>query len=787
MNKINLTTQTAEPENSETTVKRELAESTSRVLRLNDTMERQGRIFNAIFSTISDFAYAFDRDGRFLFINKALLDLWGMDLEKAVGKNFHELPYPPDLAAKLQDQIQTVFATGNKVTDETPYINPAGIFGYYEYIFCPVFAPDGTVEIVAGSTRDITKRKLTEQQLRESEEQYRSLFESIDEGFCIIEVLLDEHGKADDYRFLELNPSFERQTGLKNAQGKRIKSLAPDHEHFWFDVYGEIASSGRPARFEHEAKALGRFYDVYAFRVGEPGDNKVAVLFNDISERKRAEEEILQLNERNRDILESITDAFFAVDRDWRFTYVNAQAERVLERAPGELLGKIIWDEYPGLNGTEFEKAYRTAADERVPSRTTAYYADHERWYEVNAFPAADGITVYFRNVTEQIQAEESLRESDRRKDEFIAMLAHELRNPLAPIRSGLEVLRNVSHDKEAATRTLDTLERQTNHVVRLVDDLLDISRITRGKVRLQKERFEIKKAIEMAVETSREAIDASGNKLTVSVPDTPLLVDADLMRTAQIFLNILNNAAKFGPAGGSIDVRVEENCGEVVVTIKDTGPGIPPESHSTIFELFGQIDRDGKPDGSGLGVGLSVVKQLTEMHGGSVEVRSDGTGNGSEFIVRMPLASGPPPTGAAITAEISPAESTENRQRRILVVDDNEDAAEMLEALLSLNGHIVRTSFSARKALDIAAEFAPDVCLLDIGMPEMDGYELAVKLREFLPDALIISVSGWGQEKDRQRSREAGFDHHFVKPVEFNTLLKVIDNHGGKNGDSES
>lgn len=769
---------------SSDTISTQLAESQAQVTKLTDQIDEQARVFDGILSSISDFAYAFDRDGRFVFINKALLDLWGMELKDAVGKNFHELPYPEDLAAKLQQQIQQVFDTGERLVDETEYTNPEGKTGYYEYIFSPVKAADGSIDLVSGSTRDITSRKVIEQRLVESEEQYRTLFNSIDEGFCIAEVIFDDDERPIDYKFLEVNPSFVKQSGLSDVVGKRVRAeLVPDQEEFWFQTYGKIVLTGEPARFEHKTEPLNKWFDVFAFRIGNPTDRKIAIIFHDISERKRAEAAINELNAQNREILESIADAFFALDSEWRFTYLNTQAEDILSRQPGDLIGKVIWDEYPGLVGSEFETAYRNAAIERIASTVTSYYPDHRRWYEVTTYPAQSGITVYFRNATDRVERDEALRKSelelrqmDRRKDEFIATLAHELRNPLAPIRTGLEVLRS-SDDPQSSKKMLDMIERQTNQIVRLVDDLLDVSRITQGKIRLQKERLQIRQPIEMAIETSKREIDRSGNQLIVTLPYDAIYVDADLTRTSQIFLNILNNAAKFSPPGGKIHVQVETEKGEVVVSIKDEGRGIATESLPKIFEIFGQVDTSERRDRGGLGIGLSVVKQLAEMHGGTVEARSEGLGKGSEFIIRLPLAADTQlKPVASESRDVREPTRPRGLSHKILVVDDNQDAAVMMETLLQLNGHEVRKSFDGVSALEIARDFKPDVCLLDIGMPGMSGLELAGRIREFLPLSLLVSVSGWGQEQDRQRSKESGFDHHLVKPVEFNTLFSLID-----------
>lgn len=299
-------------------------------------------------------------------------------------------------------------------------------------------------------------------------------------------------------------------------------------------------------------------------------------------------------------------------------------------------------------------------------------------------------------------------------------------------------------------------------------------------------ERIELKKAIEVALEASREIIDESENDLTVTFPHKPIFIDADLTRIAQIFLNILNNAAKYSNAGGKISLIATTTETETVVRIKDTGIGIPPNLISKIFDMFGQVEAQEKAHG-GLGIGLSVVKKLVEMHGGTIEAVSEGTGKGSEFIVKLPLSADQFQRNQSSRKEIFQAAWSKQRnvqkksnavssdQQKVLVVDDNRDAAKMLETLLTLEGYAVQTAFDGKSAIEIAKEFQPEICLLDIGLPEMNGFELAVHLKHFLADALMISVSGWGQEEDRQRSKQAGFAHHLVKPVEIEELLKAI------------
>lgn len=416
------------------------------------------------------------------------------------------------------------------------------------------------------------------------------------------------------------------------------------------------------------------------------------------------------------------------------------------------------------------------------------------RWHIARIIPyrTADdrinGVLLTFVDITERKQMEEVLKESDRRKDEFLATLAHELRNPLAPIRSGLEIIRRADCDEEKAEQTLDVIERQTNHIVRLVDDLLDISRITQGKIKLKKERIELRTAIEMALETSREMIESNQHQFTLSLPNEPVYLDADLTRTAQVLLNLLNNAAKYTQPGGNIWLTAEKQSNEVVVSVRDTGIGIPPEMLSNIFEMYSQIESDSLQARSGLGIGLNIVKKLVVMHGGTIEAFSAGSDKGSEFILRLPLAieqsaaaeSGQQSLrdGIAQSENLRTPEDDTGRPskgKRILVVDDNEDAAEMLLVLLSGEGHEVKMAFDGESGIETAKTFQPDVCLLDIGLPNMDGYELARHLRELMPQALLIAISGWGQTEDRRRSYDAGFDHHQIKPVRLEDLKKLV------------
>ena len=367
------------------------------------------------------------------------------------------------------------------------------------------------------------------------------------------------------------------------------------------------------------------------------------------------------------------------------------------------------------------------------------------------------------------------IQENDRRKNEFLAMLAHELRNPLAPIRNAVHVLRTLGLKDADLEWANDVISRQVDQMVRLVDDLLDISRITRGKIRLRKEPIDVSEAVARAVETSRPLLDARKHELTVMLPDGPLHVDGDLVRIAQVLANLLNNAAKYTGEGGKIAIEVSRADGAVVVRVRDNGIGISAEMLSSIFDLFTQADRSLDRSQGGLGIGLTLVRRLVELHGGSVQAYSEGPTRGSEFVIHLPALTTPPLAAPAPGRLI--ANHQVSRTRRVLIVDDHPDVVRSLARLLRSAGHDVRTARDGASALAELAADRAEFVLLDIGLPGMDGYEVAQAIRKQPGNAgaVLIALTGYGQDDDRRRSREAGFDHHLVKPVDPDTLLALL------------
>ncbi len=380
--------------------------------------------------------------------------------------------------------------------------------------------------------------------------------------------------------------------------------------------------------------------------------------------------------------------------------------------------------------------------------------------------------------IQQRRRAEEKLRLADQRKDEFLAMLAHELRNPLAPIRNALHIISMRGPERRQGVRQAwEIIDRQMEHLVRLVDDLLDVSRITRGKINLQKEPLDVATVVSRAVEGSRPLMDERRHTLRVTMPSDAGRVEGDPVRLAQVLWNLLNNAAKYTPEGGQVWLTVEKGQGEVVLRVRDSGMGIPVEILPQVFDLFTQGERTLDRAEGGLGIGLTLVRQLTEMHDGTVEAFSAGPGRGSEFVVRLPLLL---ESGATPAADGRIAEEGHGRPsapRRILVVDDNRDSAESLATLLRLIGNEVRTAHDGRQALEVAAQQQPDMVLLDIGLPELNGYEVARRLRTEpgYGRAVLVALTGYGGEEDRRRSLSAGFDHHMVKPVDFDALQTLL------------
>jgi PAS domain S-box-containing protein len=410
----------------------------------------------------------------------------------------------------------------------------------------------------------------------------------------------------------------------------------------------------------------------------------------------------------------------------------------------------------------------------KVLGAVTFIAAESGRRYGADDLALAEDLAQRAAVAIDNARLYQEVREADRRKDEFLAVLGHELRNPLAPISNALHILKQPGADGPLAEQAREVMERQVQHMARLVDDLLDVSRIVRGKVELRKGPVELAAVVARAAETAQPLIEAEGHELAVAMPDEPLVVSGDLVRLAQVVGNLLNNAARYTERGGKLTVEGRSEGDQAVLRVRDTGTGIAPEVLPRIWDMFVQADRRLKGAQGGMGIGLSLVKGLVELHGGAVEARSDGPGKGSEFVVALPLLAAPPPDEAPGEAAGRPARAA---PRRVLVVDDHVDAAESLAMLLRVQGHEVRVAHDGPAALRLAEADPPEIAFLDIGMPGMTGHELARRFRERegLRGVTLVAMTGWGQAEDRRRTSEAGFDHHLVKPADLDALQALL------------
>ncbi|MGZ8152735.1 MAG: hybrid sensor histidine kinase/response regulator, partial [Methylovulum sp.] len=504
----------------------------------------------------------------------------------------------------------------------------------------------------------------------------------------------------------------------------------------------------------------------------------------DITDLKSSQEILQHERAFLRQIIDTVPNMIFVKDREGRFLLCNEALALCYGARPESLIGltdgdfNSNTDEVTQLNQDDMD-VITSCKPKRIPEEKVTHADGSVHWYNTVKIPLIDydnscnkliGVAA---DITERKRAEEVLRLVDRRKDEFLAMLAHELRNPLAPIRNAVQLLKMQSASDPRLTWSLSVIDRQVTHMAQLLDDLLDVARIMQNKITLKIEPFELADIINNAIETSKHLIDSRGQELIISQTTSPLWLKGDRVRLEQVLSNLLNNAAKYTSEGGKITLSVLRDGSDIVIEVRDTGIGISPDILPGIFELFAQADNSLAHSQGGLGIGLTLVRQLVESHGGTVSAASAGIGQGSSFTVRLP----------ALPMEFSAAEpvlieaTAPMPKLRILVVDDYVDVVESMKMLLQLDGHEIETADCGMKALELAQTFCPQVVLLDIGLPDLDGYEVAKRLR-MLPetrDALLIALTGYGQPEDREHSQSVGFNHHLLKPIDFETLFALL------------
>jgi PAS domain S-box-containing protein len=742
--------------------------------------------YRRMVETIRDYAvFLLDTEGNIVSWNQGAERIKGWKADEIVGRNFCAF-YPQSAIDKRwpQHELETAARLGH-FEDEGWRVRKDGTMFWANVVITAIRNEDGQLLGFSKITRDLTERRMNEERLRVSEERFRMLVEGVR-----------------DYAIFLLDPTGHVVTW--NAGAQRIKGYMPEEiigKHMSTFYPAEARERNWPQRELEEALRLGRFEDegwrlrkdgtrFWANVVITPLRDRDGVhrgfskITRDLTERREQEERLRQSEERFRLLLEGVEDyAIYMLDPEGRVTSWNAGSQKITGYSADEIVGQSFERFYPpedvaaGRPAAELRTATlnRRATDLgwRVRKDGTRFWAE----VVVTALHDEEGRLRGFAKVTRDLSERkriENLEEQGRHLTEFLAMLAHELRNPLAPIRNALGILAVAPEVSPQVAWCRDVIERQTSHLTRLVDDLLDVSRITRGKLSMLTTTIDLNAAAGRAVEAARPLIDSRRHRLAVELAPAPVQVNGDMTRLVQVIVNLLNNAAKYTPEGGDIALSVGIEGDDALIRVKDNGIGIPADMIEHVFDLFAQGERTLARTEGGLGIGLTLARRIVALHGGSIKAVSPGPGQGSEFCVRLPLL-----PAYARDVPAARAQSPSPTQRRsVVVVDDNEDAAQSMAMLLRTVGHEVHIEHDGASALKRLTAHLPDIVLLDIGLPGLDGYEVARRLREHPggTGVRIYAMTGYGQDEDRRRSLAAGFDGHLVKPVMPSDLFALVD-----------
>lgn len=668
---------------------------------------------------------------------------------------------------------------------------------YWTYSYSPIDEPDsmngvGGVLITCAET---TEQVLAERKLTSEREKFLQLFGQAPTFLALLE--------GPQHLIEMANPGYMALVSHRPVIGLTVAEALPEAvEQGYVALLDEVFRTGKPysalgAKFAYQASPGGPLEERYVDFVYQPVTDRegavVGILVQgvDVTERALANR-ALEVNRARLDYATRLSGVgFWYCDLPFDFLEWD---DRVKEHFFFPPTARITIDDFYARIHEDDRAATRDAIAVSIRDKSPydiVYRTVHPQTGQIKWIRALggtdygpDGTPTHFDGVTVDVSAQkldqqrlaqlnDQLREQDRRKDEFIATLSHELRNPLAPIRAAAKVIASPQAAPAQLRQAQLIVERQIGHMALLLDDLLDIARITQGKLQLKKETLSLIPVVDAAVEAVRPTLDGKNQQLVVNLPSEAIQLDADHLRLSQVISNLLMNAVKYSDPGSRIELSCTVFDDTLLLSVKDDGVGIAPESIAGIFEMFSQVDSVAGRSEGGLGIGLALVKGIVRLHGGSVEALSAGLGSGSEFIVRLPMAEQLPATARPVS---EPAKASPTR-RRILVADDNRDAAESLAMLLEMAGHEVRVAHLGRAALSVAQVFRPDTALLDIGMPDMSGYEVAQSLRRepWAANIRLIALTGWGQESDRRRALEAGFDHHLIKPVDPDKLAALI------------
>jgi PAS domain S-box-containing protein len=805
------------------------AEVTARKVAEKALAEREAYL-RVTLGSIGDAVLTTDASGKVTFLNAVAQQLTGWTQADALGQPLDRVfrIVNEDTRQPVENPALRALNDGAVVglANHTILISKDGTERPIDDSAAPIRDEGGVIGGAVLVFRDVTERREGEREQQRTLTTLNNLVASAPMGISILDA---------EMRFRHVNGPLAEMNGIpaEDHIGKTVAEIVPAIYPLVEPIFRRMLETGQPVAdqiIESEtAKTPGvqRVWRESWFPIPGPQGKTsgVGVIVQEITEERQAEERLRKKNERLRLLSEAAAVLLLADDP-------NAMLPRLFAK----IASHLELDVYIHFTLDPQEAALRLASCEGLPNEATHRCARLElgqaicgmvaesrqplaaahvqqsdnpniqlvksfgvRAYSCHPLLAGDRllgtlsfgsrsrneffldeieflatICHYVTFAYERVRLLQELSEADHRKDEFLATLAHELRNPLAPIRNGLQLIRLADGDCATVEQARTMMERQLTQLVRLVDDLMDLSRISRGKIDLRTERVRLAAVIESAVETSRPLIEQMGHELTVTLPEQAITLDADPTRLAQVFLNLLTNSAKYSEPGGHIRLAAERQGSDVVVSVTDTGIGIPAEQLPRIFLMFTQVERSLEKAQGGLGIGLCLVKRLVEMHGGSIEAKSGGPGQGSEFVVRLPVIveeSGPQ------AVDWQGEQAVPRSALRILVVDDNKDGADSLGMMLRIMGNDTRTAYDGEEGVQLAEEFCPDVVLFDIGLPKLNGFEACRRIREqpWGMGMVLIAMTGWGQEEDRRRSHEAGFDHHMVKPVDPNALMKML------------